>query len=547
MSSKPEPAALPVACSSSQTTTTSVGAAAEGDSKIEHQEKIQNFHQQSLIPTDLVVQTLADSERSPQAKMRRLSRLGSMHFSPDQTEHSHSQDARHDADSVQAELAALAPHELGGETMSDAMSSLFDLSDSILPHMLNQQRTEMMVIPYEDWQNAKHIPRSSENLTRPVWKSAFGSTTDDLVVFITHRWWNPAQKHPDDEHGSKYAIISNALEEMIRTSGVDLETTNVVIWIDYACIDQDDSELQSRGIASLVSYAARADGVLTPVQVKPEAIDAFSTATHPTDLENYGERAWCRLESYMFTCVSEILMRPIHLFGYGMVNAAPAAAMACNCFSKVKVKPPVWTLKRLTDVGEEGIDMIEEKIRSTHRKVPHRGREGSGHSEEVLSENVLSRRSGSMKFKNTSQSLSRAGSTISREDIETSGAAFAKAQLPSHGELTVESDREVIRSIEQNLMNSYVHFAILFQCTLIRCTWQNEMEKPLTFSLRGKQVRSNDLLTLQNHLNMMPFVSRITTLDLSHNLLDKTNIKEVREVWLRPILPTQRQGSSFSC
>ena len=100
------------------------------------------------------------------------------------------------------------------------------------------------------------------------------------MVFITHRWWNPAQNHPDDEDGSKYDIISRALEELIETSGVlirggrvgsganrkqtsvrvydwctfathprpnpqfvtpigvDLETTNVVIWIDYACIDQ---------------------------------------------------------------------------------------------------------------------------------------------------------------------------------------------------------------------------------------------------------------------------------------------------------------------
>ena len=47
-------------------------------------------------------------------------------------------------------------------------------------------------------------------------------------------------------------------------------------------------------------YAARSDLVLTPVQSEPEAMKAYSTANHPVDLVNYGERAWCRLETYMF-------------------------------------------------------------------------------------------------------------------------------------------------------------------------------------------------------------------------------------------------------
>ena len=46
---------------------------------------------------------------------------------------------------------------------------------------------------------------------------------------------------------------------------------------------------------------------------------AFESAEHPADLVNYGERAWCRLETYMFMCVGEILMRPIHYFGFGMM------------------------------------------------------------------------------------------------------------------------------------------------------------------------------------------------------------------------------------
>ena len=87
--------------------------------------------------------------------------------------------------------------------------------------------------------------------------------------------------------------------------------------------DQDDPESQERGIQSLVSYAARSDLVLIPVQSEEAAIDAFSKAQHPADLANYGERAWCRLETYIFMCLSEMLMRPNHLYGYGKVSWLP--------------------------------------------------------------------------------------------------------------------------------------------------------------------------------------------------------------------------------
>ena len=35
------------------------------------------------------------------------------------------------------------------------------------------------------------------------------------------------------------------------------EMAHVAIWIDFACIDQDDRELQGKGIQSLITYAAR--------------------------------------------------------------------------------------------------------------------------------------------------------------------------------------------------------------------------------------------------------------------------------------------------
>ena len=74
-----------------------------------------------------------------------------------------------------------------------------------------------------------------------------------------------------------------------------VDISRVVIWCDYACIDQDNAELQGKGISSLISYTARSNLLLTPVRSEPEAMEAYRHATHPTDLHHYGERAWCRL------------------------------------------------------------------------------------------------------------------------------------------------------------------------------------------------------------------------------------------------------------
>ena len=66
------------------------------------------------------------------------------------------------------------------------------------------------------------------------------------------------------------------------------------------------------------------------MQSEQKAIEAFTTAKHPADLVNYGERAWCRLETYIFMCLSEMLMRPIHYYAYGKVSSLPCLGAEYN-------------------------------------------------------------------------------------------------------------------------------------------------------------------------------------------------------------------------
>ena len=57
-----------------------------------------------------------------------------------------------------------------------------------------------------------------------------------------------------------------------------ISVSDVYLWIDYACVDQDDKEVLMQGVNSLLLYAQLCDCLLS------------------IDHDEYWERAWCRLE-----------------------------------------------------------------------------------------------------------------------------------------------------------------------------------------------------------------------------------------------------------
>ena len=169
---------------------------------------------------------------------------------------------------------------------------------------------------------------------------------------------------------------------------------NVAIWVDFACIDQDDRVLQTKGINSLLTYAARSSFVLIPVGGHQLMMRAFAEAEHPSELVQYGERAWCRLESYIFLCLGEITNNVKDCFGYGPI--LHNSSFAC--------------------LGLGSANGTKEVLRALNDKAV--------------------------------------------------GATFTRAEMPSSGELTVEDDRELIRSIEDDVRNDYIAF--VFQSEVSR-------------------------------------------------------------------------------
>ena len=224
-----------------------------------------------------------------------------------------------------------------------------------------------------------------------------------------HRWWGG--KHPDEEKRSlKYGILCRGIEALIKRDNLDPE--RVGIWIDYACIEQDNDEELQKGVDSLIGYAAQSDYFLIPVFPEAEAVKAFVEATHPMQLVNYGNRAWCRLEVYVFSCLVEIMGREITCFAYGLHMPSLKA-------------------------GAE----ISEELMTT-------GKSNRG---------AASTFGGSfVNFFKKNSSKERLVPLFGHNN----GALFAKTYMPSSGDLTVEDDRDVVRGIETIIQQSYSTMAI---------------------------------------------------------------------------------------
>ena len=150
----------------------------------------------------------------------------------------------------------------------------------VLKALVERGKTPMMVIELGTFEKLGHCPCWSENVTREL-------KDDDWVIFISHRWWGSNGNHPDTEDKLKYNLLTRGLKQLVAQSGVD--HMKVCVWMDYACIDQDDTEKMELGMASLISYVARCSAMLVPVAPEPGSIHSFFKADHPTQLHDYGE------------------------------------------------------------------------------------------------------------------------------------------------------------------------------------------------------------------------------------------------------------------
>ena len=55
---------------------------------------------------------------------------------------------------------------------------------------------------------------------------------ESKVVFFSHRWFRPQDKHPDDARNSKWALIVAA--GRVLTAKHDINETSLYLWIDFS-------------------------------------------------------------------------------------------------------------------------------------------------------------------------------------------------------------------------------------------------------------------------------------------------------------------------
>ena len=100
---------------------------------------------------------------------------------------------------------------------------------------------------------------------------------------------------PDWQSGkrkdSKHRIICAGVQSLVEKKGLRIE--DVLLWVDWQSVVQDDKELKLKGVQSLIRYATLCAFMLVPTE--EEKLRGYA-AEYPEDIPGYGKRGWCRCE-----------------------------------------------------------------------------------------------------------------------------------------------------------------------------------------------------------------------------------------------------------
>ena len=184
----------------------------------------------------------------------------------------------------------------------------------------------MFVMGFETFQKQGRILRSDEAEAKGLLEEF--DARRHIAIFISHRWWEQSSAgageddgHPDyttgEKENLKFRTICVGVEELIEEC--DLDSGKVVLWMDWFCIAQDDAERKLSSIKSLIKYVTLCEFMLIPAETE----EAFTTRGYvdpgPDNIPGYGERAWCRLEWFIFMLWSELEgAAEVHLYAVNL-------------------------------------------------------------------------------------------------------------------------------------------------------------------------------------------------------------------------------------
>jgi hypothetical protein len=165
-------------------------------------------------------------------------------------------------------------------------------------------------IPFENLKNHGEFPKCPtdsdsdkiiflKDLTQKNYDSS-------IFIFVSHRWLR--NDHPDDIPGHpKYELCIKGIKRLLNTYTTP-EIERCYIWIDYACIDQTNSEKAAEEVQkSLEAIFSVSDCLFTPIYDPEHKKWEFSHLRKDSDpyddyrssaWSEYRGRGWCRVEMW---------------------------------------------------------------------------------------------------------------------------------------------------------------------------------------------------------------------------------------------------------
>jgi len=198
--------------------------------------------------------------------------------------------------------------------------------------------TRMLLMPFLRFKEQGRIEKSIKTWRDKALSQGllveYDKASGKIVIFVSHTWWDREFKdktnHPDDPYDKgapdyqadypdeeredtygevktyqkpkdlKWRVICDGVETLIKEQGLKAE--DVMLWVDWQSIYQDDKEEKLKGVGSLIKYATLSDYMLVPTD-EDEDLDL---ASYPEDIPGYGSRGWCRVEYIIFSLASEM-------------------------------------------------------------------------------------------------------------------------------------------------------------------------------------------------------------------------------------------------
>ena len=211
--------------------------------------------------------------------------------------------------------------------------------------------TPMLVMPYSRFKEQGRIMKSvkgwrDEALTKG-WLIEHTKGSGKSAIFISHTWWDREFRDPANDRGGvydkgapdyqadyasetrgkaqhtyqrpkdlKWRVICAGVERLVKQVH-GLKEEEVVLWIDWQSIWQDDEVEKHKGVTSLIAYATLCEYMLVPTE--EEGPLRFG----PEYIPGYGSRGWwyaAHLPSNASTCAQPSLrLIPCHTLSYPVI------------------------------------------------------------------------------------------------------------------------------------------------------------------------------------------------------------------------------------